>query len=113
VKSRIAISILIFAGLIFTSCSKKTDEIWIDVRTQEEFDSGHLEEAFHIPHEQIAGRISELTNNKDATIHLYCRSGGRAGRAKKTLKELGFLNVHNDGGYEEIVKNRQKDQALN
>ncbi|MDA0346401.1 MAG: rhodanese-like domain-containing protein [Verrucomicrobia bacterium] len=106
-KSRITISILIFVGLAFSSCTKKTDEVWIDVRTLEEFDSGHLEEAFHIPHEQIADCISEVTANKDAIIHLYCRSGGRAGRAKTALEELGFINVLNDGGYEEILKSRQ------
>jgi len=97
------------AGLLLGACSDEAEEVWIDVRTQEEWDSGHLEEAVHIPHEQIAARISEVTANKDATIHLYCRSGGRAGRAKSALEELGFTNVTNDGGYEDILKKREEN----
>ncbi|QXD22940.1 rhodanese-like domain-containing protein [Opitutia bacterium ISCC 51] len=103
------IIILAFCSLFFSACTESTEDIWIDVRTQEEWDSGHLEEAIHIPHEEIAARISEITSNKDATIHLYCRSGGRAGRAKSALEAIGFKNVMNDGGYEDIVKSRQEN----
>lgn len=92
-------------SLLVTACQEK--EIWIDVRTQEEFDSGHLAEAIHIPHEQIAERIAEVTENKDAAIHVYCRSGGRSGKAKVALDTLGFTNVINEGGYEDILKKRQ------
>lgn len=98
---------LLIATLLISSCTDSTEEIWIDVRTQEEWDAGHLEEAVHIPHEQIAARISEITSNKGAAIHLYCRSGGRAGRAKSALEAIGFTNVINDRGYEDIQKSRQ------
>lgn len=97
---------LIVSSLLFSACTDSQEEIWVDVRTQEEWDSGHLEEAIHIPHEQIVARIEEITSNKDATIHLYCRSGGRAGRAKSALEALGFNNVVNAGGYEDIMKSR-------
>ena len=99
---------LAISSFLSTACTENSNDIWIDVRTQEEWDSGHLEEAIHIPHEEIAARISEVTSNKDATIHLYCRSGGRAGRAKSALEAIGFTNVVNDGGYEDIMKNRQE-----
>ena len=99
---------LAISSFLSTACTESSNDIWIDVRTQEEWDSGHLEEAIHIPHEEIAARISEVTSNKDATIHLYCRSGGRAGRAKSALEAIGFTNVVNDGGYEDIMKNRQQ-----
>ena len=75
---------------------------FIDVRTQEEWESGHLEQAVLIPHGEIADRIGEVTSDKDAKIVLYCRSGGRAGRAKEALEGLGFTNVENAGGYEDI-----------
>ena len=91
-------------GISLIGCSKASEEVWIDVRTLEEFDSGHLEQAFHIPHGEIAERISELTSDKDAVIHLYCKSGGRAGRAKSALEDLGFTHVLNDGGYEDLKK---------
>ena len=103
-------ALLIVASVFLLSgCTESTEEIWIDVRTQEEWDAGHLEEAVHIPHEQIAAKILEVTEKKDATIHLYCRSGGRAGRAKSALEAIGFTNVINDGGYEDILKNRQEN----
>jgi phage shock protein E len=106
-KSTITICILSLTAMLFSACENKPEELWIDVRTQEEWDSGHLEEAFHIPHDQIATRISEATTNKEAIIHLYCRSGGRAGRAKTALEELGFTQVMNEGGYEDLLKERQ------
>lgn len=70
----------------------------IDVRTQEEWDSGHIEGAVHIPYEQIAAHIAEVATDKAAHIGLYCRSGGRAGLAAATLKDKGYTNVENLGG---------------
>ena len=78
------------------------DVILIDVRTNEEWETGHVSTALHIPHDVISDRISEVTSDKDAKIVVYCKSGGRAGLAKKTLEELGFTDVENAGGYENI-----------
>lgn len=79
-------------------------DIWIDVRTAEEFNAGHLEGAIHIPYEEIAARISEVTTDKDATIRLYCRSGNRSGIAQQTLQSIGFTEVTNEGGYEDLLR---------
>ena len=46
-------------------------EIVIDVRSQEEWDSGHLDQAVHIPHTEIAERIEEVTSDKSAKLVLY------------------------------------------
>lgn len=78
------------------------ETIVIDVRSKSEWDSGHVERAFHIPHTEIAERISEVTSDKDAKIVLYCAVGGRAGKAKTTLENLGFTNVENAGGYDDV-----------
>lgn len=77
---------------------------WIDTRTQEEFDAGHIEGAVLIPFDVIAGRINEVTEDKTADIRVYCRSGRRSGIAMDTLKAMGFANVTNEGGYEEIIR---------
>ena len=85
--------------------SSPTDEgdvIVIDVRTKEEWDAGHVESAVHIPHTEIADRIDEVTLDKDAKIVLYCKVGGRAGKAKDELDRLGFTNVENAGGYDDV-----------
>lgn len=90
--------------LLMVSIHVMADDIWIDVRTTEEYNSGHIEGAIHIPYEEIASRISEITSDKNATIHLYCRSGRRSGIAEGTLKSLGFTQAINEGGYEDLVK---------
>ncbi|HSQ59273.1 MAG TPA: rhodanese-like domain-containing protein [Acidobacteriota bacterium] len=74
----------------------------VDVRTREEFDEGHLEGALLIPVDEIASRASELGDDKNRAIVLYCRSGNRSGRAKRALEELGYTNVMNAGGYESL-----------
>lgn len=77
---------------------------WIDVRTNDEFNSGHINGAAHIPYEEIAARVSEITTDKDATLHLYCRSGNRSGIAQQILQAMGFKNAVNEGGYEAILQ---------
>jgi phage shock protein E len=69
----------------------------IDVRTNEEFKEGHYPGAVNVPLEDIFK--GKLTSHKDEEIKLYCRSGGRAGRAREALVTQGFINVTNIGGY--------------
>jgi phage shock protein E len=95
--------IRINSGLSFMSTNLFSG-IWIDVRTTDEFNAGHITGAAHIPYEEIAARISEVTSDKDATIHLYCRSGNRSGIAHQTLQAMGFKNAVNEGGYEALLQ---------
>jgi phage shock protein E len=67
-----------------------------------EFDQGHLEGALLIPHDRIASRASELGDDKQRTIVLYCRSGNRSAQAKEALEKIGYTNVMNAGGYESL-----------
>jgi phage shock protein E len=78
----------------------------VDVRTQAEYDQGHLEEALLIPHDQIGARAGELGDDKSRPIVLYCRSGNRSSQAKAALESLGFTNVMNAGGYETLNRAR-------
>jgi phage shock protein E len=80
-----------------------SNAFWIDVRTSDEFNAGHIHGAAHIPYEEIAARIGEITTDKNATIHLYCRSGNRSGIAQQTLQAIGFINAINEGGYEALL----------
>lgn len=79
-------------------------EFVIDVRSQAEWDEGHLEQAVLIPHTEIADRIASVTEDKSAKIVVYCKVGGRAGKAKTALEEMGYTNVENGGGYEDLKK---------
>ena len=67
----------------------------IDVRTPEEFDGGHIENATLINYyaADFEAQIERL--DKDRTYVIYCRSGGRSAGARETMRELGFREVHN------------------
>lgn len=86
--------------------------IWIDVRTVEEFGQGHVTGAINIPFEDIGKEIHSVTRDIDSDIRVYCRTGRRSGIAKDTLNGLGFENVINEGGYEDIVHRKEKGEAI-
>lgn len=75
----------------------------LDVRSAEEFASGHLPQALAIPHDQLAHRLPELKLSKERPIVVYCRSGKRAEIARQVLESAGYTNVVNGGGYQELV----------
>jgi phage shock protein E len=77
--------------------------IWIDVRSVEEYDAGHIEGHPNIPHQQISQSIAALTTDKSAPIRLYCRSGRRSGLAQETLQAMGYTDVVNMGGYDTVA----------
>ncbi|OAM21230.1 sulfurtransferase [Eikenella corrodens] len=80
----------------------RQEAVWIDVRTPEEYAAGHLENAKNIPHDQIGQQIAAHVPNKNTPINLYCRSGRRAETAKQALESMGYTNVQNRGGYEQL-----------
>lgn len=82
------------------------NSVLIDVRTADEFNAGHLPNALHMPHDQIAQSIAATGVDKNAEIQLYCRSGSRAAQAQKTLQDLGFTNVKNLGAYQDLIKQK-------
>src|SRR4030042_1783504 len=67
----------------------------IDVRTAEEYRAGAIPSALNIPYDVIQDNLP--TQDRQARIVVYCRSGNRSGRAKATLEALGFRNVNNFG----------------
>ena len=77
---------------------QETDYIILDVRTQEEFASGHIPGAINIPNESIGtAEVPELPN-KDQLILVYCRSGNRSKQASAKLAVLNYTNVVEFGG---------------
>ena len=83
---------------------EKAKGVWIDVRSAEEFNAGHLQDAVNIPHDKIIARIQAVSPDKNAPVNLYCRSGRRAEAALNELINAGYTNVTNHGGYEDLVK---------
>ncbi len=97
-------------SLLLLAFAVNAETVWIDVRSQAEFDAGHLDDTHHIPHTEIADRITALNLEKDTPIRLFCRSGGRAGVAEKALKELGYTDVENVGGIDNAKKVREANE---
>ena len=80
--------------------------IIIDVRTQEEWDNGYIEDAIHIPLSILSEDIDKFVKSYDEEILLYCRSGNRSGKAKEILEKLGYFNAINIGGINDIKKSK-------
>jgi len=74
------------------------DAVFLDVRNDTEFATGHLANARHIPLEVLKDRVSELQKWRARPIIAYCRNGQRSNRAAAMLKAQGFENVHNLAG---------------
>ena len=72
--------------------------IILDVRTQEEYDQGHIPGAIVITHEEIAEKAEGVLTDKDQLILVYCRSGRRSKIAAEALAELGYTNIKEFGG---------------
>lgn len=73
--------------------------IILDVREQDEYDSGHIPSAVLLP----VGMIDEDTAakvipEKDSTVLVYCRSGNRSKTASAALADLGYTNIYEFGG---------------
>lgn len=88
--------------------SAEQGAIWIDLRSPQEYQQGHVEGAINIPRGEIAHRISGLVTDLYLPVHLYDSSPGFAGMALEILMEIGYQDVINEGSYDSVVA-RQKD----
>lgn len=77
----------------------------IDVRTKGEYDNGSLKGAL-VGYDYSSGEFEEKLDSLDKTktYYLYCASGNRSGKAAELMKEKGFENVHNLGGYNDLIE---------
>lgn len=101
---------LLFICLLITGCGskytvidynkaveilKEENTVIIDVRGEDEYNSGHIKDAINIP----LDNISKIEYDKDMKIILYCATGVRSTEAAKKLSDLGYTNIYNlDGG---------------
>jgi len=67
--------------------------VLLDVRTVEEFESGHIRNSINIPHEILLSNIDLVSEYNDEPLVVYCRSGKRASLVIEALKKHGFTNV--------------------
>lgn len=114
------ITIFLFAIiLIFTGCRRSDEEntfrqitqaeakkmmdsqdvLILDVREQDEFDTGHIPGAVLFPVGEITeGSAADVIPKSETVVLVYCRSGNRSLKAAQRLVEFGYTNVYEFGG---------------
>jgi len=84
---------------------KKSKVILMDVRTSGEWAAGHLPGAIHVDRGLIEFTVWKAIPDQNAQIIVYCKTGGRATLATKTMLDLGFKNARVAGiSYDAWVK---------
>lgn len=71
--------------------------ILLDVRTEEEYNEGHIPQSVNIPLHEL-NRILNYINNKNTPVFVHCLSGARSAQAAAALKRMGYTNIKNIGG---------------
>lgn len=74
------------------------DFILVDVRTQEEYDEGHIIGSILIPVDVIKDQAEQILTDKESKIIIYCRTGNRSQTAGEILKDLGYKSIYDLGG---------------
>lgn len=76
----------------------------IDVRTPEEFRRDHLPGAVNVPLHEVDEGIGKVAPDKAQPLLLHCLSGGRSGIAARRLRQMGYQQVYNLGGYSRAAR---------
>ena len=103
----IIIILLIIKKRFFDNTDYKSmldnDGIIVDVRTENEFLTGNIDNSINIPLSEISSKMSIL-KDKNKPIITCCASGMRSATAKQILKASGYSNVVNGGGWKSLKK---------
>ena len=108
------VCLLVICLLFLTSCGDEKVEVQsidcitknayvsegavlIDVRSQMEFEQGHLNDAINLDVSAIANYIEDEVPDKDTKVIVYCKSGTRSATAAQTLIDMGYKNVYDLG----------------
>ena len=82
----------------FASTIKDSSVVVLDVRTPEEFNSGHIAGAVNIDFQSGNFEHEVLQLDKSKTYAVYCRSGNRSGQATAIMADNGFSSLFNLSG---------------
>lgn len=76
----------------------ESDAVILDVRTQSEYEQGHIPGAVCVPNESITDSPIDSLPDPDQLILVYCRSGRRSKEAAQKLADIGYTNIVEFGG---------------
>lgn len=78
--------------------------LFIDVRTQKEWDHGYISGAIHLPLKDFTANLAKIVPDKQTPVLVYCSKGGRAIAATKYMNNLGYHAVPViNGGYIQML----------
>lgn len=80
----------------------------VDVRSQEEYNEGHIPGAIVIPNESIGTEQPKELPDLEQVILVYCRSGNRSRQASQKLADMGYTNVYEFGGIKDWIGETEK-----
>ena len=84
--------------------AEKEQFVLLDIRTEAEYEAGHIQGARWFPRGKLEYYIQEVIKDPNSRIVLYCRTGGRSALATLTLKDMGYTNVVDlEGGFKEWI----------
>lgn len=83
--------------------------ILIDVRSPEEFSSGHIKDAIPLPLACLTRDIGSVVIDPATPIIVYCQSGGRSAVARRALLDMGYQNVVNGGGVRALAARMKRE----
>jgi phage shock protein E len=102
----ICLSVLVVTWAVLTRLGKvsraKAHEVvehgglLVDVRTEEEYVSGHIDNAVNVPLQELPGKAPALVAERKPIV-VYCRSGMRSGAARRLLRDAGASHVYDLG----------------
>jgi len=72
----------------------------VDVRSRDEYITGHLPKAVNLPLDDLEEECMDLIPNLNQVIFVYCSSGARARRACEWMAEMGYTNIYGFGGFQ-------------
>ena len=77
----------------------------IDLRSEDDFTSGHIANAQNIPYESIEKSVETLKKYSNKHLILYCQKGIRSEKALSLLQKIGIENVYSiEGGLDQWIK---------
>ncbi len=78
---------------------QKKGMMLLDIRSDKEYEQGHIPGAAHVPLSEIGERVKKLKKDKELVV--YCQNGNRSIWAIKRLMGMGYKNLYNlKGGYD-------------
>ena len=89
---------------------QESNYIILDVRTPDEFATGHIPGAINVANESIADKEPAVLPNKEQLIMVYCRSGNRSKKAADKLAKMGYTNIVEFGGINQWTGEIVKDE---